>query len=406
MDQFLLFQTMRGAIDIAPGDIIRGLGHLGDSEVSALSEDEIETLKRRGYLTELSPQQEQEQARTILRVLSEKLQSPVELTFHLQTDGGRQSSQDDSAAASLIDRLFSLADRIADEQGRMVTNVEIPFGHINAQLMTRILDQAQAHNSMVLPQLTFAGFEALTPWLKSENFRHALLVSDRENLSLAVEDAANKIISFFDQQVHPSWKCNISGMSSRQLETILLIFERVRQKYASFTLCLIGETIDETASDNWVTINETSLPFISPENEIVLSTLFSFVLMPNRINYQPFFAPGSHKLTCVLESKQVTYESPTGEKIVGEFDQVEASFEESITPPAVDNAAAEALIQQRVSCKYALLCRCNPDTSECSPGISLKCTEVFEQRLRQVLPLLLFNLKKNKPRAVAGGYNA
>jgi len=406
MDQFLLFQTMRGAIDIAPGEIIRGLGHLGDSEVSALSEAEIETLKRRGYLTELSAQEEQEQARTILRVLSEKLHSPVELTFRLQTDGGRQSSQDDNDAAGLIDKLFSLADKTADEPVRVVTNVEIPFAHINAQLMTRILDQAQAHNSMVLPQLAFAGCEALTPWLKSENFRHALLISDRDNLSLAVENAANKIINFFDQQVHPSWKCNISGMSSQQLETILLIFERVRQKYASFTLCLVGDAIDETAIDNWVTINETSLPFISPENEIVLSTLFSFVLMPNRINYQPFFAPGSHKLTCVFETKQVTYESPCGEKIIGEFDQIGAGFEESIRPTAGDKAATMALIQQRVSCKYALLCRCNPGVSECSSGNGLQCADVYERRLRQVLPLLLFNLKKSKPRAVAGAEHA
>lgn len=400
LDQFLLFQTMRGAVDIVPGELVRELEHFGGSELTALSEAELETLKRRGYLTDLSAEHQQEQARTILRVLSENLQSLVELTFRFQPDGEHASSQA-APDLELVDELFSLADKIAGEQGVVLIHLEISAAHLDAQLMSRILDRAQAHNSMVIPQLTLAGLEALTPWLKSENFRHALLTTDAESMSLAVERTASHIINFFNQQIHPSWKCNINGMSAEQLEAMLLIFERVRQKYPFFKLHLVSDGIDEATVDNWITINGTALPFISADNESVLSTLLSFILMPNRINYKPFFAPGSHKLTCALETKRVTYESATGEELVEGFNHIRARFEEPVERPAI-NVEAATLIPERVFCKYALVCGCNRGINECSAGDVQQCTEVYERRLQQVLPLLLFNLQKSRRLAAEG----
>lgn len=400
LDRFLLFQTMRGAIDIVPGEIVRELEQFGGSQSSSLSEAEIETLKRRGYLTELSAEQEQEQARTILRVLSGNLPSLVELTFRFQHDSEHPSSTQD--AADLVDHLFSLAKKIAGEQGNVLTHLDIPSAQIDARLMDGILDRAQADNSVVLPQLTIGGFEALAPWLKSENFRHAVLTTDRENMSLDAENVANDIINFFKQQVHPSWKCNINGMSAEQLEAMLSIFRRVRQKYPFFSLHLVSDNINaEATTDGLLTINGASLPFISMDNEAVLGTLMSFILMPSRINYKPFFAPDSHKLTYALTTEQVTYASATGKEWIEGFDRIRAHFAETPSLPAMNAGATAAPIEERAFCKYALVCGSSCGRSECSASDERLCAEIYERRLQQVLPLLLFNLQKSGEQAAA-----
>jgi hypothetical protein len=400
LDQFLLFQTMHGAVDIVPGEVMRELENFTDPESSALSEVEIETLKRRGYLTELSAEQEQEQARIILRVLSEKLQPSVDLTLRLPQNGEPSSSLD-VPAADLIDRLFLLAKKIAGEQGTIVVRLEIPSAYIDPQLMTHILDRAQTHYSPVLPQLTIVALEALTPWMKSENFRQILLVSDRHNMSIDVESTTNNIINFLNHQVPPSWKCHIDDMTSEQLEAMLSIFERVRQKYPFFSLHLVSNRIDAAVGDNRVTINGASLPFISEDNEAVLNSLTSFIWMPQRINYKPFFAPRAHKLTCDLYSKRVTYESATGAETIADLEHIEACFDEAEAQPAVNPEATRALIENRLSCKYALVCGSNCGIRESPDADGRECGQMYERRLQQVLPLLFFNLQK-RHQAAAG----
>jgi hypothetical protein len=382
---------MRGAVDIVPREFVRELERFGSSEPSSLSEAEIDSLKRRGYLTALPSEQELEQAGTVLRLLSQNFQPLVELTFHC--------SENIEDASGLVDELFVLAKRMAGEHGVIQTHVKISVARIDEQVMTRILDRAQTYGSTVIPQLTMAGFEALIPWLKSENFRQALLISDRENLPLAVDAVADNIINFFKQQVYLSWRCNISGMDSAQLAAVLAIVDLVRQKYPSFTTRLITDPMDQATTDNWLTIDDTFLPFISPDNESVLKTLLSFVLAPNRINYHPFFAPDAHKLSCELESKQVTYKSPSAEEVSGQFDDVRAGLENNTASPVIEMDAIMPLIQKRVSCKYALMCGCRNGMDGCSDD-QQTCAALYEQRLRQVLPLLLFNLKRNS-RAVA-----
>lgn len=383
-DLYLLLHPVRGAVDIVPQEFLQELERFGSSAANGLSETEVDTLKRRGYLTDSPAEQELEQASTILRVLSRNLQPLVELTFDLST--GSSDSSD------LIDRAFSLARDIAGEQGTIKVSLEIPAAVIDEQLMARILDQARRHRSTVVPRLTIAGFTALTPWLKSENFRQVLLISDRETMSLDVESVANNIINFFKQQVHLLWKCDVNGMAPEQLAAVVEIIRRVRDKYPIFTTRLISEQTSQTASENWITVGDTFLPFISPENETVLNTLLNLVLAPKKINYFPFFAPDPHKLTCDLDSKRLTYKSPFGNEVSGELDEIRAHFESThtteTTPP----------IEDRATCKYALICGCRHGMNGCSNG-QPECAAVYEERVRQVLPLLVFNLQKWKSRA-------
>lgn len=380
-DLYLLFQTMRGAVDIVPREFVQELERFVSSAANSLSEAEVDTLKRRGYLTDLPAEQELEQAATILNVLSRNLQPLVELTFDLSV------SSDDSPP--LVDKLFSLANSIAGDQGVIKVLLDISSASIDEQVMVRILDQARHNRSAVVPQLTIAGFASLTPWLRSENFRHAVLMSDRETLSLDVESVADNIINVFKQQIQLLWRCDIEGMDQEQLAAVLAIIRRVREKYSFFSTRFVSGQLDQATVENFIPVDGTFLPYISPENESVLNTLLSFVLTPKRINYYPFFAPDAHKLTLNLNSKRVSYKSPHGEEVSGDFDEILASVVRAKATPAPE--AATLLVQERVACKYSLICGCRSDQKECAA--------VFEQRLRQVLPLLVFNLQQWKARA-------
>lgn len=389
-DLYLLVQAMRGAIDIVPREFVEELERFGSSDANGLSDAEIDTLKRRGYLTDLPAEQELEQAATILNVLSRNLQPLVELTFDLSVSSGDSSD--------LVDKLFSLANHIAGEQGTIKVFLEISSAPIDEQVMARILDHARLCRSTANPRLTIAGFQALTPWLKSENFRQALLVSDRESLSLAVDSVAENIINFFKQQIQLLWRCDIDGMSPEQLAAVLAIIRRVREKYPFFNTQLISGKLAVETIENFIPIDGTFLPYISPENESVLNTLLSLVLSPKRINYYPFFTPYAHKLAGEFHSKRVSYKSPAGDEVSGGFDEIRARVESAKTTPAL--TAEIPLIQERVTCKYALICGCQSGMNG-SSNDQRECAGVFEQRLRQVLPLLVFNLQQWKGRAAS-----
>lgn len=380
-DLYLLLQTMRGAIDIVPREFVHELQRFGGSDANGLSETEVDTLKRRGYLTDVSAEQELEQAATILNLLSRNVQPLVELTFDMSV-----SSAD---STGLVDQLFLLAHSIAGDQGAIKVLLEISSAPIDEQVMAHILDQAPRNCSVVVPQLTIAGFESLTPWLKSENFRQVVLISDRETLSLDVDPVADNIINFFKQQVQVVWRCDIDGMDQEQLAAVLAIIRRVREKYSFFSTRLISGQLSQTTIGNFIPIEETFLPYISPENESVLNILLNLIVTPKRINYYPFFAPDAHELTLDLNSKRVNYKSPSAEEVSGELNEILARVESAKATPARE--AATPLIQERAGCKYSLFCGCRNDQKECAA--------VFEQRLRQVLPLLVFNLQQWKTRA-------
>ena len=387
-DLYLLFQTMRGAIDIVRREFVQDLERFGSSDAHGLSEAEVDALKRRGYLTDLSPEQEQEQDATILNVLSRNVQPVVQLTFDL--------SESNSDSVDFVDKLFSLAKSIAGEHGVIKVHPEIPPSSLDEQVMSRILDQARLHHSTVVPRFTIAAFPSLTPWLKSENFRHTMLVSDRETLSLEVESVANNITSFFKQQIHVLWRCDIDGMDHEQLAAVLAIIGRVRQKYSFFTTQLVSGQLAPDKIENFISVNGTFLPYISPDNEPVLNMLMSLVLTPHRINYYPFFAPGTHKLTCDLRSKNVSYKSPGGDEVSGDLNEIAARVESAKAPPT-DSPP----VQERAACKYSLICGCGNATNGFVNG-QPECAAAYEQRLRQVLPLLVFNIQKRNSRAAGG----
>lgn len=389
-DLYLLLQAMRGAVDIVPREFVQELERFGSSEANGLSDAEIDTLKRRGYLTDLPAEKEIEQAATILNVLSRNFQPLVELTFDLSVASGD--------SPELVDKLFSLANNIAGEQGTIKVYLEISSAPIDEQVMSRILDQARLYRTTANPRLTIEGFQTLAPWLKSENFRQALLLSDRESLSLAVDAVAENIISFFKQQIQLLWKCDVDGMSPEQLAAVLAIIRRVREKYPFFNTRLVSGKLAGETIENFIPIDGTFLPYISPDNESVLNMLLSLVLTPKRINYSPFFIPDAHQLACELHSKRVRYNSPSGDEVSGGVDEIVARVESANATPAL--AVETPLIQERVACKYALLCGCQSGMNG-SADDQKECTAVFEQRLRQVLPLMVFNLQQWKGRAAS-----
>src|SRR5215216_1811777 len=90
-DLYLLLQAMRGAVDIVLREFVQDLEHFGSSHANGLSDAEIDMLKRRGYLTDLPPEQELEQASTILNLFSRNLQPLVELSFDLSVSSGDSS---------------------------------------------------------------------------------------------------------------------------------------------------------------------------------------------------------------------------------------------------------------------------------------------------------------------------
>jgi len=298
----------------------------------------------------------------------------------------------------MVDKLFSLAKSIAGDQGAINTYLEISSAPIDEQVMTRILDQARLYRSVLVPRLTISGFESLTPWLRSENFRQALLISDRAGFSLAVESVADNISNFYKQQIHLLWKCDIDDMDPEQLAAVPAIVRRVREKYSFFSTQFISGQMAHETSENFIPIDGTFLPFISPANEFVLNTLTNLVLAPKRINYHPFFASEPHKLDCELHSKCVRYKSPSGAGVIGSLDEILAYVEGAMGTQEIKADSATPLIQERAACKYSLICGCRNGMD----GISndqKECAAVYEQRLRQVLPLLVFNLQQRKGRA-------
>jgi hypothetical protein len=372
--------------------MVRDLMRLGGPEPAGLSEPEVETLKRRGYLTELSAEQELEQARAILRVLSGNLQRLVELNFVFPPHA-EQPSSPAVTDGGLVDELFSSAYGLAGEQCSVITNLEIFAPRVDAAVVTSILETAHTHDSVVLPQLTMAGLDAIKPWLKSENFRTVIITSDATNMPTDVERAADDIASLFDHQIHASWKCRIDGMSVGQLEALSLIYERVRQKYSFFKIHLVSDQMEETAPPDSVAAGATSLPYISSDNETVLGTLMSLILMPSRVNYNPFFKPQSYKLTCAVDTGEVTYQAADAKKVAG-FGPAGARLRESMERLPADVGAALARVAEGELCKYALICGCRRGVNGCPAVESGECAALYERRLRQVLPLLLFNLRK------------
>jgi hypothetical protein len=405
-DQYLLFQTMRGAVDVVSGEILRGLERFDDSVGSdecPLTRAELETLTRRGYVTDTSIEEEQRQGQDILQVLAEKQTVPLELFFSVPS-GDRQTQPHESPDGALIAELLSLAEQITGGRSPIITQLDINGTVPNASLMDAVLRAAQAHDSLLLPRLTFAGLQGMGAWLKSENFRHIVLMTDAGNMTLDPHEVAANIIRVFEQQIHPMWKCDVDGMSTRQLEAVLSIFESVRRKYPFFKVTLLSSQLADTVTPEPLPVNGQSLPFISTDNEAVFGTLLSFILTPNRINYRPFFQLDAHKLTCDLGTNRVTYQSGASLEVVENPSAIKARVAAELAQHGAHAREASAQILGNSFCKYALVCGCQRGLRGRAEQSSEECATAYEGRLRQVIPLLLFNLQqKNSARVVNSG---
>jgi hypothetical protein len=389
LDQFLLLQTLRGAVDVVSGEMVRDLGR---PDLAGLSETEVETLKRRGHLTESSAEEEQEQGRAVLRVLSGRVQRAVELSFVFPPDAG-QTLPPEVTGGSLIEELFSLAYEAAGEQAGVMTNLDISSARVDAATLDLIIEKARDRDCPILPRLTVEGLDAIEPWLKSENFRRVVVNSSASSAPLDVDKAVAGFTQLFARQILPAWRCEIDGMSDEQLAAVRLIHERVQQKYPLLRLDLVSERMREADPPDSVAACGAEMPLISAANVPVLGTLMNFTFMSNRINYRPFFEPGPRALTCDLATGEVTCTPDDAEVFVG-LDEVRARLlDEKREPKAAAGMSPEELAEGAL-CKYALICGCGRPVTNGANNGTAACAQLYEQRLRQVLPLFIFNLRK------------
>lgn len=391
-DQYLLFQTLRGAVDVVSGEVAAALKNFQDSDGESLTQAEAETLQRRGYLTEQTPEQERELARDILRLLSKNLPRVVELDFRFPA-GAAESAPDDA----WLDESYSLAGRLAGEGGAVVVGLEITTPHVEARALEAVLQRAAASSYTVLPRLTLGSLGAMTPWLKSENFRQALITTDIA--SPPEDDAAGQaahIINFFNRQIHPVWKCHVDGMSEAQLGTVIAITESVRRKYPFFRVYPTSASLEQTAEPRLMGVNGSQLPYISAGNEALLSTLMRFILMAGKVNYRPFFQPEPAKIIATFEDRRLSFQEGRGAETVEGLAEISArAAQRERAGGGGDMWDAVARSPSRLDCKYALVCGCAQGRDAPAEEMTRECSGSFEQRLRQVLPLLLFNLPGN-----------
>jgi len=386
-NRFLLFHTLRGAVDLVPEEIGIALER-GEDIHSILSDEEAESLKRRSYLTGQTRDQEIEQSLAALRIAAKNSRPSIELTFRFPPVAPYRTTE----GSDRLDEFFSVASELEQDGLLVLVKLEISSPEVDRELMDRILEASIARDYAIILEVTMAGIDALWPWLKSENFRHVTLISDRSNLSPDVGGIAEKIVLYFERQVYVSWKCNVCGMSAEQVEAVRAIRDRVRQKYSNFILLLLSDEREGEAEPYSLPSDGGHLPVVNSENVGVLLTMMRFVTRSDLINYNPFFSLEPDNLIYDLASGQLFYRSAASDAAFRDVNELRQNIRVSKVQPL----SLESIEQGSAcpSCKYALVCgrdwigKCgHPDVNRCAAS--------FEQRLKQVLPLLFFNLQGN-----------
>jgi hypothetical protein len=396
-DHDLLFHTLRGSVDIVPREVGLAVGQCDDSGAdssSSLSQDEVDILKGRGYLTEREPAQELDQVRTVLNIAAKNLKRHLELTLRFPAQD--ESLSQDARDHRFLDEVFALAAKAAGENGQIVVNLEISSTQVDAALMDALLETALASDYPILPQAAPQSLDALSLWVKSENFSQLSVLIDGSTGPVELEGLPEKIIGFFEHQVPVALLCKVDDMTTEQLKAVQSVRERVRQKYSRFLVSLLSDKCLGTDEAGELTLDETRLPFISAENETVLGMLMRFTLMPQVINYKPFFQPGPEQLRADLSTGQLTYSNAPDDSVEGKLDQIRAALEDRLAPqnstPAweMDGQSSACL-----SCKYALVCG-RDWIGTGGFADAEQCANSFERRMAQTLPLLLFNLRNER----------
>ncbi|MEK6408314.1 MAG: hypothetical protein AABN34_15245 [Acidobacteriota bacterium] len=390
-DRYLLFQTLRGAVDIVPADIALALKRSEHLASTSLSEAEADILTRRGYLTDQLPEQERQQSRAALRLTAKQIRPSIEMIFRFPPDSSLTAKS--AVGADLIAEVFSIAAELAREEGLLMVSPEITTPEVGREVMNHIVEAATQRDYPLLPQVTIAGLGALWPWLKSENFRQVTLSTNNTNMSLDVQAVTEKIVDCFENQVYVSWKCTVDEMSVEQMGAVRAVCEGVRQKYSNFMLLPLSEK-RETPSAASSIATENVLPVIETENAVVLSTLLRFITMPTMINYNPFFHTDPDKLILDIGSAGLSYESATGNLPIEGADAVRRSAASIAAQKREKSWEAIEQTSQCPACRFSLVCG-RDWIGKCGYSSIDQCATSFERRMEQVLPLLFFNLRGN-----------
>jgi hypothetical protein len=351
-------------------------------------------LKGRGYLTERDPAQELDQVRAVLNIASKNIRRHVELTIRFPSEG--ESLSPDAMKVDFLEEVFALAAEAAGEEGQIVVNLEISSTQIDAGLMNSLLETALASDYPILPQSAPLSLDGLSRWVKSENFSQLTILIDSSTGPVELEGLPEKIISFFEHQVPVSLLCKVDGMTAVQMRAVHSVRERVRQKYSRFLVSLLSEKCEGTDEAGEFSLDENTLPFISAENETVLGMLMRFTLMPQVINYKPFFQPGPEQLKVDFATGQLTYNAASNDFVTGNLDQIRAALDDRLAPQNSTRAwETDGQTSACLSCKYALVCG-RDWIGTGGFADAEQCANSFEQRMAQTLPLLLFNLRNER----------
>lgn len=397
----LLFQTLRGAVDLVAADVASILEDPDPSNITSLSQTETETLSRRGYLTEESAEQEQQQARTALDITAKSLKRGCEIVFRF----GPQFQKEPPPLPDIrtVEDVFSVWDGTGMGGPGVAVVLDVALAEIDRAIVEQILASATRRDYPIVPIVTADGMSALRPWVQSQNFGFINLQANSSNMPTDAASLSKSIVDYFEQQVHVGMKCNIDGMSEEQLKAVVEVPDLVRRKYPFFKVWLQSGILNGTQEPEVASANGTRMPYISVENEGVLGTLFRFITTPRSINYAPFFQPRPAKLIFDVATKGVSYESHGQETAVQGIDLVRERIRTDFTresPPLQEEKSGGCL-----SCKYALVCGRNW-IDEYGYGSAGDCAKAFERRIRQVLPSLLHNIRGTvRPPGASGQEN-
>jgi hypothetical protein len=398
----LIFQTLKGAVDLIPEELAATLRQFDGGSAASLSEQEVDTLTRRGYLTDETPEQEQAQAETVLRLAAKNLRSVVEIAFRFSAGGPPES--EGPADPEAIDEVFLLGASAAKRDQLISVAIEIAAPEIAPRLVERILGHSAERDYPIVPVVTPQGLGALSPWRQSQNFQFVILETDASNMPVEAAELAESIVSYFERQIHVGWRCDVDGLSPDQVAAIDAVRRQVREKYPSFMVWPVSPATDGTAEAGHLADHGSHIPYISADNESVLRTLFRFLTTPRQVNYTPFFQPETARLVFTVAANQLSYDSPAVGAVDG-FAAVRAAIEAEDPPPPAGFWPPRAGAAECLSCRYSLVCGRDWIKAYGYPTAT-ECAGRFERRLQQVLPLLLFNARGNLRPPAATAKNA
>ncbi|HLG17511.1 MAG TPA: hypothetical protein VJH03_23910 [Blastocatellia bacterium] len=384
---YLLFQTLRGAVDLVSEEVAGALLDF-ESGGRSLSPAETETLSRRGYITDEAAEREREQARATVGLTARNLRTACEIVFRFRSSS--QTGTPGRAETRGVEEVFSIWDETEIGVPRVAVVVEVAGAEIDAAMLGQILASATRRDYPIIPIVTPEGMAALLPWVLSQNFEFTTVQANSSDMPTDAGPLSDTILDYFERQVHVGMKCNVDGMNEDQLKAVSAVRDAVRRKYPFFVMLLNSSNANGTQEPDFVSFDGVRMPYISAENDGILGTLLRFISSPRSINYAPFFQPHPGKLILDIPTNRLSYEPPGTRAAVRDFDLVRETVKADFKQDSPMMREGES--RGCLSCKYALVCGRNwiVDYGYRSPN---ECATALERRIRQVLPSLLNNIR-------------